>query len=73
MLPGTAALEARYKGVVPAALELRDDLDADALRIFVRRGIGAMPAFRKSELTDTDIDAIAGYIAATARRTEATN
>lgn len=66
-LPGTAALAARYKGAKPAELELRADLNAAALRYFVRRGIGAMPAFRPSELTDAQIDAVAQYIAATAQ------
>lgn len=66
MLPGTAALAARYQGARPAELELRDDLTSAALRLFVRRGVGEMPAFRKSELTDSEIDAMAEYIAATA-------
>lgn len=66
-LPGTMALAAKHKGRLPAELELRTDLDANALRYFVRNGSGAMPMFRKAELTDADIDAIAGYIAATAR------
>lgn len=66
MLPGTAALAAKYKGDLPGALELRSDLDADVIRLFVRSGSGAMPAFRKSELSDTDIDAIAAYLRATA-------
>lgn len=67
MLPGTAALERRYQGALPAALELRDDLDADMLRLFVRNGIGAMPSFRKAELSDADIDAVAAYLSATAQ------
>ncbi|HZF45858.1 MAG TPA: cytochrome c, partial [Sphingomonadaceae bacterium] len=66
MLPGTMALQRRYEGEVPAALELRDDLDGDALRLFVRNGIGAMPMFRKSELSDADVDAVAAYLKATA-------
>jgi mono/diheme cytochrome c family protein len=66
MLPGTAALSRRYGGEIPGALELRDDLDGDALRLFVRNGIGAMPSFRKAELADADIDAIAAYLKATA-------
>lgn len=66
-LPGTAALAGKYKGELPGALELRGDLNADVIRLFVRQGIGAMPAFRKSELSDGDIEALADYIAATAR------
>lgn len=67
MLPGTAALAAKYQGQRPAPLELRSDLPAPVLRVFVRRGSGAMPAFRPSELTNAQIDQIADYIAATAR------
>lgn len=66
MLPGTMALAAKYGGQRYGALELRTDLNADVLRYFVRNGIGAMPMFRKVELSDADIDAIAGYLAATA-------
>lgn len=67
MLPGTAALAAKYQGQRPAPLELRSDLPAPVLRLFVRRGAGAMPAFRPSELTGAQIDQIADYITATAR------
>ena len=66
MLPGTAALAAKYAGTRPGALELRGDLPAPVLRLFVRRGVGAMPAFRKSEITDAQIDEVAAYLAATA-------
>lgn len=66
MLPGTMALAAKYGGQRYGALELRTDLTADVLRYFVRNGIGAMPMFRKVELSDADIDAIAGYLEATA-------
>ena len=65
-LPGTMALAMKHEGRLPAELELRTDLDANALRYFVRNGSGAMPMFRKAELTDADIDAIAGYLTATA-------
>ena len=64
MLPGTAALAEKYESTRPAALELRDDLPAPVLELFVRRGAGAMPPFRPSELSDEDIAAIAAYIAA---------
>lgn len=66
-LPATAMLAEKYRGELPAALELRTDLSADVIRLFVRQGSGPMPSFRKSELSDADIDAIAAYIAATAQ------
>ncbi len=65
-LPGTAALDAKYGGDRPGPLELRSDLPAPVLRVILRRGSGAMPMFRKGELTDAQIDELAAYIAATA-------
>lgn len=67
MLPGTATLARRYQGRLPGALELRTDINVETLRYFVRNGAGAMPPFRKAELTDTQIDQIAGYLQATAK------
>ena len=66
MLPGTMALAKKYEGALPGPLELREDLSAPVIRIFVRNGSGAMPMFRKSELTDADIELLADYIAKTA-------
>ena len=68
MLPGTAALQAKYKGTPPAALERRDDLEPEVLRYFVRHGQGAMPMFRKTEVSDAEIDAIARYLRASATK-----
>ncbi len=65
-LPGTAALDARYKGEIPGALELRGDLTAETLTYFVRHGLGAMPMFRKAEVSDADIAAIAAYLKSSA-------
>jgi mono/diheme cytochrome c family protein len=72
MLPGTAALTAKYGGQRPGALELRSDLPAPVLALFVRRGVGAMPGFRPGELSDADIAAIASYLAATAEANAST-
>ena len=63
MLPGTAALTEKYQGARPGALEDRSDLSAPVITLFVRRGSGAMPFFRASELSDADITAIAAYLA----------
>lgn len=65
-LPGTATLARKYKGEQPPELEKRADLSADILRVFVRNGVGAMPMFRKAELSDRDIDDIAAYLKANA-------
>lgn len=67
MLPGTAALQAKYGGSPPAALERRDDLEPEVLRYVVRHGQGAMPMFRRTEITDAEIDAVAGYLGRHAR------
>lgn len=69
MLPGTAALAAKYGAERPAQLELRSDLSVAVLEFFVRRGSGAMPMFRKAELTDEEMTAIADYL----RETSALN
>ncbi len=65
-LPGTAALALKYQGEQPPELEKRADLNADILRVFVRNGVGAMPMFRKAELTDRDVDDLAAYLKASA-------
>jgi mono/diheme cytochrome c family protein len=60
--PGTAALAAKYNGERPALLEERTDLTPQAVRFFVRTGISIMPFFRKTEVSDADLDAIAEYL-----------
>jgi len=62
MLPGTDALRIKYQGSLPALLEQRTDLNADAIRTFVRRGTWSMPPFRPTEVTDRDIQDIAAYL-----------
>jgi (+)-pinoresinol hydroxylase len=61
--PGTQALEALYKGAKPAALEERTDLVMELTRTFVRTGVSVMPPFRKTEITDADLEALAAYLA----------
>ncbi len=60
--PGTAALEAKYKGTRPALLEERTDLSPQTIGFAVRKGISIMPFFRKTEVTDADLDAIVRYL-----------
>lgn len=62
MLPGTDALRIKYRGALPALLEKRTDLTAEALRTFVRRGTWSMPPFRPTEITNREIDDIAAYL-----------
>ena len=61
--PGTIALEVRYQGAKPAALMERTDLTPDLTRFFVRNGLSIMPPFRKTEITDADLEALAAYLA----------
>jgi mono/diheme cytochrome c family protein len=62
MLPGTDALRIKYQGALPALLEQRTDLSAEAIRTFVRRGTWSMPPFRPTEITERDIQDIAAYL-----------
>ena len=61
--PGTQALDALYKGAKPAALEQRTDLVPELTRSFVRSGVSVMPPFRKTEISDADLEALAAYLA----------
>jgi len=60
--PGTATLQARYKGTPPAALKERIDLTPELVRTFVRQGVSIMPFFRKTEISDADLTALAAYL-----------
>jgi mono/diheme cytochrome c family protein len=61
--PGTQALEALYKGTRPAALEERTDLTPAITATFVRQGVSVMAPFRKTEISDEDLAALAAYLA----------
>lgn len=67
-LPGTHALTLKYRGEKPGLLEQRTDLPAEVIKAFVRSGVASMPPFRKTEVTDEDLDAIAAYLAAAAKQ-----
>ena len=60
--PGTASLQQKYQGSVPAALEDRRDLTPEVLKVFVRNGVAMMAPFRKTEVSDGDLDALAAYL-----------
>jgi mono/diheme cytochrome c family protein len=60
--PGTMALQAKYKGVEPALLDKRTDLTPQLVKTDVRNGVSIMPFFRKTEISDADLDAIAAYL-----------
>ena len=60
--PGTIALRAKYNGQLPALLSERTDLAADYVKYIVRNGISVMPRARKTEISDSQLDAIAAYL-----------
>jgi mono/diheme cytochrome c family protein len=61
--PGTAALEKKYQGKSPGLLEERTDITPNLTRYYVRTGVTPMPFFRKTEISDSELDAIADYLA----------
>ncbi len=62
-MPGSTALAAKYKdGSRPAVLRERADLTPQLLRFVVRNGASVMPFFRKTEVSDADLEAIATYL-----------
>jgi mono/diheme cytochrome c family protein len=67
VLAGTYALEQLYKGSLPAALEQRTDLAPDYVRVIVRSGRNLMPATRKTEISDAELDALVVYLTSKGR------
>jgi mono/diheme cytochrome c family protein len=61
-MTGTRQL-ARTRGKDKALLTERDDLPAEYIRMIVRQGLKAMPAFVPSDLTDAQLQALADYLA----------
>ncbi len=60
--PGTAALAAKYQGALPALLEERTDLTPEVVALWVRNGISIMPFFRKTEISDAQLDDLGAYL-----------
>lgn len=60
--PGTTSLEFKYRSELPPALEDRTDLTAEQVEFYVRNGVATMPFFRKTELSDEDVRALAAYL-----------
>ncbi|MDB5719315.1 MAG: petJ, partial [Sphingomonas bacterium] len=60
--PGTNALAAKYKGEKPAVLLEWRDLTPDYVKYMVRNGISVMPRFRKTEIGDKELDALAAWM-----------
>ena len=60
--PGTAALEIKYRGALPAALAERTDMTAEFVSFYVRQGIAMMPFFRPTEVSDADLEALTAFL-----------
>ena len=60
---GTIALEFKYEGSVPPALERRTDLHSILIKTFVRSGVKSMPAFRRTEISNLELEKLANYLA----------
>jgi (+)-pinoresinol hydroxylase len=60
--PGTNALTVKYRGVKPGVLLEWKDLPPETVRFLVRHGISVMPQFRKTEISDADLDALAKFL-----------
>lgn len=61
---GTSALQKRYSGAVPAVLRERTDLQPALIKMLVRSGGLAMPNFRKTEISDAELEALANFLSA---------
>lgn len=61
--PGTLALAAKYTGVKSPVLKEWTDLPPVLTKQFVRNGVSIMPFFRKTEISDTELDKLAAYLA----------
>ena len=61
--PGTMALQAKYKGARPARLDQRTDLTPEYVIFTVRHGVSVMPSIRPTEIGDSELKAIADYLA----------
>ena len=62
MKAGTMALQDKYKGALPAALLERNDLTPDLVKYFARNGFNYMPSFRKTEISDAELNALVNYV-----------
>jgi mono/diheme cytochrome c family protein len=61
--PGTQSLQLKYGGKMPPVLLDRTDLSPQIVATFVRKGVLLMAPFRKTEITDAELAALAAYVA----------
>ncbi len=63
-LAGTLALQNKYEGSLPAALEDRTDLQPAVISYFVRNGVAWMAPFRPTEISDAELEQLNAYLTA---------
>jgi (+)-pinoresinol hydroxylase len=66
--PGTQSLQVKYGGKIPSVLLERTDLAPQLVAQFVRQGVLSMAPFRKTEITDRQLAALAGFVARNYRK-----
>jgi len=66
--PGTNALTAKYQGVKSGVILEWHDLPPELVRHLVRTGMSVMPHFRKTEISDAELDALAAYLSRNTNR-----
>ena len=59
---GTHTLQARYQGALPALLTERTNLTPEYIRAVVRNWTNGMAAFRPSEITDAELEALIAFL-----------
>jgi len=63
-LPGTQQLQIKYRNTnISPLLEERTDLVPEFVKVIVRQGVSFMPQFRKTEISDAELEALAAYLA----------
>ena len=64
---GAVQLQLKYNGAVSAVLTERTDIQPALVRVVVRNGLAVMPSFRKTEISDAELDALATYLSSPAK------
>jgi mono/diheme cytochrome c family protein len=62
MHPGTNALTYKYPTKKSPVIAEWTDLPAPLVKHWVRHGVSVMPQFRKTEVSDSELDALALYL-----------
>jgi len=63
-LPGTQQLRIKYRDTaISPLLAERTDLVPEFVKVIVRQGVSFMPQFRKTEISDAELEALAAYLA----------